>query len=120
MPNTKTLRPILSQVSTELSKLHLKGSAHGNITMDNIVMRSSQSSPCGFAIKYLTGSKTTKKLEYQDFADNCVLQSVVIPPEVEAGEPYGLSADIWALGQLHIQLLTEDMNRRDTSLGLSF
>ena len=68
----------------------------------------------------MTGSITTKKLDSQDFADNCASQSVVMPPEVEAGEPYGLSADIWALGQLHIQLLTEDKNRRDKSLGFLF
>ena len=57
------------------------------------------------------------KLDYQDFADNFVLQRGIKAPEFEAGEPYGLSADIWALGQLYVQLLTEDMNRRETSLG---
>ena len=38
---------------------------------------------------------------------------MVIAPEVESGEPYGLSADIWALGNCFTRLITKIAHEGD-------
>ena len=82
-----------------IHKMHFKQRViHRNICLDSVGMRVSNSEPCGYSIKRLSGTEYATCLKQKIEVVHRFKDGPRMAPEVEAGKPHGFSVDVWSLG----------------------
>jgi hypothetical protein len=114
--SSETMRPLLEQLAVILGGVHGSGLAHGRLTPSNIWVVPDEAGAWPPLVRVM------------DFAmaglhDGRALASGHLSPEQRRGEPASASSDIYALGAIAYQLLTDRLpfpipgDEADTDLG---
>lgn len=90
------------QIVFGFRELHQINEPHMNVKSDNILLATT---PAGDLIK-VSGFGKVGVLENQQTKNVMQAENFYVAPEVEGGEVYGLSADIWGLAVMLYQMVT--------------
>ena len=94
--NIRFARRVINFVAAALKKMHGQNIMHRNLHQGTVMMRTSNSESAGYVVKRLAGLEYAicmpQKLQMVDYQIETGKKSA---PEVEAGRPYNLSADVW-------------------------